>query len=131
MRKVLSIFFLVTYLFSTTELSELLKFPALVEHYFDHKEKSPDITVFEFLTLHYSGNHLEGHPHDDDYEKDQKLPFIVHTDVMTTVFIINQYPIAGYIKKYLQEEDTKVQPLDDIFRDSNILSSIWQPPQFC
>lgn len=90
MKKVLAIFFLSTYLISTTELGQLLKFPMLVEHYFEHKEKNPQISVMEFLVLHYEGNHLENHPHDDDYDQDQKLPFIMHGDVLSFCFVYPQ-----------------------------------------
>ena len=55
MRRVLAILFLSVYLISTTEFGQLLKFPMLVEHYFEHKEKNSQITVIEFLALHYEG----------------------------------------------------------------------------
>ncbi|KKX48475.1 hypothetical protein L950_0220790 [Sphingobacterium sp. IITKGP-BTPF85] len=97
--KVLAIFFLTTYLISTTELGQLLKFPMLVEHYFEHKEKSPQISVIEFLALHYEGNHLENHPHDDDYDQDQKLPFIMHGTVLSFCFV---YPQPIFLNQFIK-----------------------------
>lgn len=131
MRRVLAILFLSVYLISTTEFGQLLKFPMLVEHYFEHKEKNSQITVIEFLALHYEGNHLENHPHDGDYEHDQQLPFLVHTDVLNVSFVLTP-PFSFEIEmKNLVGKETKALPLDDTFSDNNYLSAIWQPPKFC
>ncbi len=131
MRRVLAILFLSVYLISTTELGQLLKFPILVEHYFEHKEKNPQINVMEFLALHYEGNHLENHPHDEDYEHDQQLPFIVHTDVLSVSFVFTP-PFSFEIEtRKLVGKEPKALPLNDTFSDDNYLSTIWQPPKAC
>lgn len=131
MRRVLAILFLSVYLISTTELGQLLKFPMLVEHYFEHKEKNPQINVMEFLALHYEGNHLENHPHDEDYEHDQQLPFIVHIDVLSVSFVLTP-PFSFEIEtRKLVVKEPKALPLDDAFLDNNYLSAIWQPPKSC
>ena len=131
MRRVLTILFLSVYLISTTELGQLLKFPMLVEHYFEHKEKNPQINVMEFLALHYEGNHLENHPHDEDYEHDQQLPFIVHIDVLSVSFVLTP-PFSFEIEtRKLVGKEPKALPLDDAFSDNNYLSAIWQPPKSC
>lgn len=131
MRRVLAILFLSVYLISTTELVQLLKFPMLVEHYFEHKEKNPQINVMEFLALHYEGNHLENHPHDEDYEHDQQLPFIVHIDVLSVSFVLTP-PFSFEIEtRKLVGKEPKALPLDDAFSDNNYLSAIWQPPKSC
>ena len=125
-----AIFFLSVYLISTTELSQLLKFPVLVEHYVEHKEKNPEISIVDFLVLHYN-NHLENHPHDDDYDQDQKLPFIVHTDVLSFCFVYTA-PLSFDIKGVFPvNRKSKVLSFDDNFSENNFLSSIWQPPRFC
>lgn len=131
MRRVLAILFLSVYLISTTELGQLLKFPMLVEHYFEHKEKNPQINVMEFLALHYEGNHLENHPHDEDYEHDQQLPFIVHIDVLSVSFVLTP-PFSFEIEtRKLVGKEPKALPFDDTFSDNNYLSTIWQPPKAC
>lgn len=131
MRRVLTILFLSLYLISTTELGQLLKFPMLVEHYFEHKEKNPQINVMEFLAFHYEGNHLENHPHDEDYEHDQQLPFIVHIDVLSVSFVLTP-PFSFEIEtRKLVGKEPKALPLDDAFSDNNYLSAIWQPPKSC
>lgn len=130
MKKMFAIFFLSVYLISTTELSQLLKFPVLVEHYIAHKDKNPKISVVDFLVLHYN-NHLENHPQDDDYDQDQKLPFIVHTDVLSFCFVYTA-PLSFDIKGVFPvNRKSKVLSFDDNFSENNFLSSIWQPPRFC
>ena len=131
MRRVLAILFLSVYLISTTELGQLLKSPMLAEHYSEHKEKNPQINVMEFLALHYEGNHLENHPHDEDYEHDQQLPFIVHIDVLSVSFVLTP-PFSFEIEtRKLVGKEPKALPLDDAFSDNNYLSAIWHPPQSC
>lgn len=131
MKKVFSIFFLLVYLFSTTEFSQLLRFPLLVEHYFEHKQKTPEMTVIDFLALHYEGNHLENHPHDDDYDQDQQLPFMMHGSPLSVVCITpNPIPI-DIGSKFRFDNKNKIIVRDDLFIDRISLSSIWQPPKSC
>ena len=131
MKKLLAIFFLILYMFSTTELHQLLKFPALVEHYIEHKDMSPDISVVDFLELHYN-NHLENHPKNDDFENDKKLPFIIHSDIMSFCFVYPQ-PLNYEInyRQFTDDNDRKVPSIDDQFTDNTFFSTIWQPPKFC
>ncbi|KFF12755.1 hypothetical protein IW15_08160 [Chryseobacterium soli] len=85
MKKFVSIFLLMLYLVSTTELYQLLKIPELIEHYIEHKKLNPEMTLTAFLKTHYD------HPiKDGDYGKDQKLPFIIHSALLTLIFTINQ-----------------------------------------
>ena len=129
MRKGLAILFLILYLSSATELSQLLKIPLLVEHFMEHKAKNPDLSVFVFLKLHYN-NHLENHPRNDDYDQDQKLPFLTHADVLSFFFIYT----APYFFETNAEMVTnqKLKPLsfNDVFFYNHFLSNIWQPPKF-
>ncbi|MDR1876122.1 MAG: hypothetical protein LBQ84_00710 [Flavobacteriaceae bacterium] len=115
---------------STTELSQLLKFPILVEHFIEQKRSNPESTIWEFLVLHYN-NHLEGHPINTDHETDQKLPFIQHTDTLNVLVCFNSYLFSFPVKKATSDKHKTPLRNNDSFIDSNYLSSIWQPPQFC
>ena len=64
-------FLLGIYLAAATPASELLKLPILFEHYHEHQQESPGISVPDFLILHY----FNGNPRDDDYDRDMQLPF--------------------------------------------------------
>lgn len=78
------IFIVVTIFFlgSSTELHELARIPALLKHYSHHRSENPSLSLFDFLKLHYAGNH----PNDNDESEDQGLPFksgksMIHTDI--------------------------------------------------
>lgn len=129
-KKVIAILFLSIYLASTTEFIELLKFPTLVEHYLEHKEKNKEISLAEFIAIHYEGDHLDNHPEDDDYDQDQRLPFLVRADLLSVNFVIDP-PVhfPSPIKFHLGKQNASI-PADDQRIDSNFHNSIWQPPKF-
>ena len=130
MKKMFAIFCLSIYLISTTEFSQLLKFPLLIEHFGEHKAKDPNMTFVGFLVLHYN-DHLNGHPLDDDYEQDKNLPFIMHTTPLSLVCVPPQ-SVSFLVKTNIYKGDKSKFPLEnDLFIDSILLSSIWQPPKFC
>jgi hypothetical protein len=64
---------LATYLFTTTELGQLLKLPILISHYLEHKAAS-NLSIGEFIIIHYADSDLR----DADYDKDMKLSFKTH-----------------------------------------------------
>ena len=68
MKRFAAIGLLFFYLISFTEFSEVLRLPLLVEHYTEHKSKVDDLSVWEFLVMHYETDVA----HDD---KDMSLPF--------------------------------------------------------
>lgn len=125
MKKLISILLLFLYLVSTTELYQLLKIPELVEHYFEHKELNPDMTLTAFLRTHYE------HPvKDGDYGKDQKLPFIIHSAPLSLVFTINQgfsFETGPYHFSAL--ECHKIPSKDEDLCYKGFLNSVWEPPR--
>lgn len=130
MKRLLSLFFLTVYLFSTTEVSQLLRFPILIDHYFEHKENNPEISVLDFFILHYD-NHLENHPQNEDFDQDQSLPFIAHNNVLSFCFVFPTSICFEIKTKTYTSLKPKILPADDLFSDNKFLSSIWQPPRFC
>lgn len=129
MRKLLAIFFLSVYLFSTTEASELLKFPMLVTHFIDHKVKDPELTLFGFFFLHYHGDHFENHPVDVDFQEDHKLPFMAGAMFVSFCFVPPSHETAqGLLPSPIIIREPEI-PLDDPKGVFQYLSSIWQPPK--
>lgn len=126
----MAIFFLSIYLVSTTELCELLKMPILIEHFLEYKQQDPEYSLVSFLLVHYS-NHLEDHPHDEDYEQDIKLPFMVHSDVLSFCFVNTPAPYFELKARSFVQQTAKKMLQDDSFREHNFSSFIWQPPKFC
>lgn len=56
-------------LFSQTELHQLLKIPLLVQHLLEHKAENKELTIVQFIALHY----FSDTSNDDD--RDMRLPF--------------------------------------------------------
>jgi len=71
MKRLSALLFFTLYLLSTTEASQLLKIPVILQHYHEHQKLNKDISFFAFLDMHY----MHGSPHDDDYDRDMQLPF--------------------------------------------------------
>jgi hypothetical protein len=70
-KKAISIFFMCIYMLSFSELHQFLRIPVLVQHFVEHQKQNPDISLLAYLELHYVHQYL----HDDDYQRDNQLPF--------------------------------------------------------
>lgn len=128
MKKITAIFFLVVYIFSTTEAHQLFKLPVIFEHYAEHQQENSQITLLEFLDMHY----LHGSPKDKDYGRDMQLPFKTTNDCVSSV-------LPAFVPTTLQftllppmEVTTqKVFITKDPFILCSYLANIWQPPKTC
>lgn len=59
------------FMFSATELHQLLRIPGLISHYKQHSRNDSSLSFGEFMQLHYTA----AHPDDEDEQDDQELPF--------------------------------------------------------
>lgn len=84
MRKTALYLLVAIYSLTLTEFHQLLKIPALVEHYVEHHQEDPSLSLLGFLKMHYPGKFLV----DDDYSKDQQLPFRSSDCSVTTAFFV-------------------------------------------
>lgn len=115
-------------MFSTTQLSELLKTPILVEHYYEHQQENPKLSLWVFILDHYTHAVV----FDKDYEKDMKLPFKSnHSDcscssIVTFLSSIQTFDFEykSFVKEY--KKPTFGYTFSFI---SNFHSAIWQPPK--
>lgn len=127
MKKWFSIAMLLIYVFSMTEMHQLLKAPLLVEHYFEHKKENKGITIISFLELHY----LNGNVFDKDYEKDMKLPFKSAQETCYSQVLI--IPTSSFeippAHLFSLEVNSKGMIQKSQVLISNYFSSIWQPPK--
>jgi hypothetical protein len=125
MRKSISILMLGIILFSQAELHQFFKLPVLFEHFREHRLEDPAITFFTFLKLHYEKIVV-----DDDYQRDQQLPF---RDIDCTIAfaVITDTPpsLIGF--------EQKIPVVTTEFYAKNItdyshqhLHDIFQPPRF-
>ncbi|WP_333853076.1 hypothetical protein [Epilithonimonas sp.] len=126
MKKLISILLLSFYLVSTTELYQFLKMPLLIEHYIQHKNLNPEMSLTAFLKTHYD------HPvKDSDHDQDQKLPFVSHANLLSVVFTINPSLYFHCIGKVFSPIEIKKVFYKSALYNKEILNSIWQPPRFC
>ena len=124
LKKPISIFFLTVYLFSVTEASQLFKLPVLFQHFAEHKKENPNISVVNFIVLHY----LSGNIKDKDYEKDMQLPF--KTADCATAFSVATTP--NYYQVIIEPpfaESYTYPALKNNYILPNHPNDIWQPPR--
>lgn len=129
LKRLIPIFLLSLYLISLTELNQLAKLPILIEHFKEHKSKNTELSLLQFLDMHYASSDV----HDADYDQDMKLPFKSHDGCLGTnsiIFITNNFscevakplPVMGNMDYLTYNEN---------LLPSAYLSFIWQPPKSC
>ena len=129
--RIIAISCLIVYLFTTTELHQLLKIPVLIQHYQEHKQMDSDITFWQFMSMHYS----QPDDHDADHEKDMKLPFKTDDGCISFITAVYVTPSATTISteviKPIYYSEKKEHFQKQVSLQSSFLASIWQPPRNC
>jgi hypothetical protein len=127
MRSIIAKIFLITYLFTSVQLAELFKLPMLAEHFIEHQQAKPQISLWEFLCVHYA----HGEVMDHDFDQDMKLPFKSHSGCSCSVLSyiepiphfdlsrINLFP-TGQTEKNFGYQSHFIPKFSH---------SIWQPPK--
>jgi hypothetical protein len=122
----MTIFLLFLHLCFTTEFYQLLKIPVFVAHYFERKEANNNLSLGQFIFIHYG----QGDVHDEDYDRDMQLPFKtdnclahgIQISVPETTPVVTKPPAADVVRRYLMLPTTSVLHF--------YTSSIWQPPKY-
>ncbi|NNV55208.1 hypothetical protein [Limnovirga soli] len=125
MKKWIAILLLCTYIFGATDAYQLLKIPALVNHYIQHKSGDRNITLMAFLKMHYEG----GIKIDADFQKDMQLPFKTHeTECCISIATVLPAPIQLLHKteEPIQREYTILN--DEVPEYANP-QGVFQPPK--
>ena len=125
MKKVITILFVSIYLFSSTELNQLLKLPVLHEHFKEHHAEDNSLSMMDFILMHYSSNDVNK----SDQDEDMKLPFKSPDSCFSASIIAYISQPIGFTEKLVFF--TK-EPLNNYtYKEfsSSYLSSIWQPPK--
>ncbi|HPH46300.1 MAG TPA: hypothetical protein PLJ60_01785 [Chryseolinea sp.] len=123
MRRAAAIIFLFTYLSVNTELHQVFRLPIFFVHYNEHKKGNENITLINFIALHY----FKGNVQHDDH--DQELPFKSnHCTEISITFVI---PADGFSEPVVKLFPTvkKVVPSSQQLNTSSFHFSIWQPPR--
>lgn len=105
--------------------NEILKFGKLIEHYHFHENKDSEITILEFITVHY----LKDQQHDDDFAMDMQLPFKCckdidgqhHIKLITYASSVSEVEYRPQIKI---NAPLKVEKPEDLY-----VGDVWMPPK--
>ncbi len=114
---------------ATTQLGQLLKLPAFIEHYNEHKAANTQLTLVDFLIIHYASGNVK----DADYEKDMKLPFkTANENVFSITSTVATPPLFSIETEHINFFEKKKQYFrNEYFISNSFFSNIWQPPKTC
>lgn len=102
-----------------TPVGQVFKLPLLIEHFIKH-QKQTGVSLFSFITDHYSHEH-----HDADQSEDRQLPF-------KTVLLLNMGSaiVPPLIKSNFGVDFSCLQktPLNDSQKLEQYTSGIFHPP---
>lgn len=121
MRRLATIFLLVVFSSSFTELGQLWKLPFLVQHFYTHQQQE-GATMSHFIREHYGNDHQDG-----DRDQDRQLPFKTPINSLT----VNALPgIAKIeIEQAAAPEAPLFIPLHTSFVPSLYARQIFHPPR--
>ncbi|MBL7912783.1 MAG: hypothetical protein JNJ41_17095 [Bacteroidia bacterium] len=105
-----------------------MKLPLFVKHFFEHKDKDAQLSLFGFIEMHY----IHADDNDADHDEDMKLPFKTH-NICASGIAISLIPdnFSNLSIKPLRSEKNSYSNYKEKFLSSSYLSSIWQPPKAC
>lgn len=123
-RKIITLPLAILFLFSGTEVHELLRLSPLLSHLKEHQQKDTSMDIWSFLHLHYTADH----PDDNDEGDDEELPFKSSAGInhLGILFNGNSCQAAGPFLPVLR----KFNIFDTQFFPSGIASGIFHPPCF-
>lgn len=120
MKRIVAIGLLFIHLGVYTEMHELMSIPLLIEHYFEHREKVPEMTFAQFLVMHYKTDV----PHD---ATDMKLPFKDHSTVTAPTFAAPEQKVTLVVER--PADVVEFSSAYFSFVPSSGLDEIFQPPK--
>ncbi len=111
---------------ASTELRELAKLGSFITHYYEHKEQNKELSLVNFIEIHYINSPIK----DNDFDKDMKLPFKTHNCSSHAAPEITFFNTFNY---YIQEPIFFFKASNNFYNNlslpSSYLSDIWQPPR--
>jgi hypothetical protein len=127
-RKIVTALLLSAYLMPVTAVTELLKLPQLIEHYYDHKTEGNNKGFTAYLFQHY----FREDGTDKDAAEDSQLPFKNSEQILSVMIISVNPPETFYFSPLdipLIKKTYKTS--NDHYIISQYLDAIWQPPRIC
>lgn len=113
-------------LFTQTELHEFSKLPEFIKHFTEHRSENKNLSLMDFLKLHY----FNGDVKDTDYDQDMKLPFKSHD--FTQISSLH-FSVPSVQQFSLNSPLTLRLPVSIAYNDwipGSVVEDIFQPPKF-
>lgn len=124
LKKIVSILLLAVMLFSSSEFDQLVKVPALISHFLEHKASDKNLSFVSFIVLHYQSDFS----HNDQDSKHHDLPFKSHECQGFSQLMVMDYHPAFNHALFAQKSAEKPELVPGFYNSENV-ASIWQPPQ--
>ncbi|MBS0027516.1 hypothetical protein ACTJJ0_19920 [Chitinophaga sp. 22321] len=125
MKKRAAYILLLIFILHHTAFDQLLKIPALVLHYQEHHQRNSQLSVMDFLCMHYWGQDDD----DGDHDRDMQLPYkTVDLHALQLSFI----PLAKAIavkQQTFREIRIDYPALKDNYLPEPALTSLFRPPK--
>lgn len=126
MKKVVCILFISIYLFSTTDLKELLKINVIAQHLNEHQKNDSSVSLFSFLVMHYvTDDHNE-----KDNERDNQLPFKSSETFISadySVSVINEFASHNFLG--WESKTNELFFNNENFVIKSFKAIVWHPPK--
>jgi len=104
-----------------------VKIDAFISHFYEHQESNSELTILEFISIHYFGTDQK----DADFEKDMELPFKAHDCsnhsplpsliCLSSFNLLSPFQFSGKELFYYHHTAIPLSCLDEI----------WHPPKSC
>jgi len=124
-RKVTAILFLFVVMLSMMHIAEFFKINNFIKHYTEHKLTEQQMTLWEFITLHYMNGDVE----DADYKQDMQLPFKELANHGNINITLDQPRQAINIKPNIEITFRKFLHRNLSIPANFYTTNIWQPPR--
>jgi len=125
MKKAPPILFLLIYLAAVTELHQIVRLPVFFEHYKEHRQHNPSISLLDFIVLHYVSSESK----DADYGRDQQLPFKNATCLEVTISVAMPPDDLPETQVQVFSLSRNVMQFKSLIFPCSFHFSIWQPPR--
>jgi hypothetical protein len=108
-------------------LHQLLKLPALLHHYFEHKHENSKVTFINYLSIHYL--QTIQHTHDTSNLEHESLPFKANDCTVAHVFMAFITSGQFALQPSVFSKDVTLAHYSDLSLTSSCEANIWQPPK--
>jgi hypothetical protein len=104
---------------------ELVKLPALFQHYQKHRQLNTELSLLRFWEMHYAD---KSH-HSQDHKEHHKLPFTDHQTPISLASIYFEGYRSGHLTVNLFHIGQANQSIYHSIVEEDITVMVWQPPR--